>query len=585
MAELDLSGLLGIETPQARSKRMLQEGTALQQAVLAGSPAAVAAANLPTAAASMRGNVGRLFGIDTRTPAEKLQAELAGTDLSTSAGLSKAAEFARKMNMNAQAIALATQAGLTRQQERETQTKKNTIVGLRAAVSNLMGDDETSKAAISQITDTDVLTELYKELNDPAQKGSKRSTQTITRDGQDVIVLIDEETGEEVRQIGTAPSKYAATVQSVQDGRPVTLVLNSRGEVTNTIAGVTEGKTASDIYYDAFVEERKNNPDLTPLDFQRQWEQAGNSNPERANYEYAMQDLEEGDAGWMPFGDWLNRGLLTTDQRNYQQAKAEGYDKNFMTWLSENDEPTLVKEFKAAQEFGWEGTIDQWVELGGSKNINLPSVPTGYQVKTDIDDNGNTVYRAEKIGGVGMTALEAGRLALVETGIEAANYFSDFVFNDDGSVNKTNVLAFFGTDKLNVPGPGRSMEALFLEAIEAKLRLETGAAAPDSEVERLKTRLMPGVFDSDETIKFKQLMLHRFLNQAYGYIKGTEEGGFTESGEWTVPGTTPERAAIRSRNIINKLISEIDRYESSGQKPAELMGIDELRQNLLPEGG
>jgi len=74
MAELDLSGLLGVESPQARSKRMLQEGTALQQAVLAGSPAAVAAANLPAATASMRGNVGRLFGIDTRTPAEKLQA-------------------------------------------------------------------------------------------------------------------------------------------------------------------------------------------------------------------------------------------------------------------------------------------------------------------------------------------------------------------------------------------------------------------------------------------------------------------------------------------------------------------------------
>ena len=124
MAELDLSGLLGVESPQARSKRMLQEGTALQQAVLAGSPAAVAAANLPAATASMRGNVGRLFGIDTRTPAEKLQAELAGTDLSSAAGLSKAAELARNMGMDAQAVALATQAGLVRQEEQDRSLRR-----------------------------------------------------------------------------------------------------------------------------------------------------------------------------------------------------------------------------------------------------------------------------------------------------------------------------------------------------------------------------------------------------------------------------------------------------------------------------
>jgi hypothetical protein len=124
MAEIDLTGLLGIETPQTRSKRLLEEGAALSAAVQSGSPAAVAAANLPTAAASMRGSVGRLFGIDTRTPAEKLQAELAGTDLSSAAGLSKAAELARNMGMDAQAVALATQAGVTRQEEQDRSLRR-----------------------------------------------------------------------------------------------------------------------------------------------------------------------------------------------------------------------------------------------------------------------------------------------------------------------------------------------------------------------------------------------------------------------------------------------------------------------------
>lgn len=124
MAEIDLTGLLGIETPQTRSKRLLEEGAALSAAVQSGSPAAVAASNLPTAAASMRGSVGRLFGIDTRTPAEKLQAELAGTDLSSAAGLSKAAELARNMGMDAQAVALATQAGVTRQEEQDRSLRR-----------------------------------------------------------------------------------------------------------------------------------------------------------------------------------------------------------------------------------------------------------------------------------------------------------------------------------------------------------------------------------------------------------------------------------------------------------------------------
>ena len=124
MAEIDLTGLLGIETPQARSQRLLEEGASLSSAIQAGSPAAVAAMNLPTAQASMRGSVGRLFGLDTRTASEKLQAQLAGTDLSTSAGLSRAAELARNMGMDAQAVALATQAGVTRQEEQDRSLRR-----------------------------------------------------------------------------------------------------------------------------------------------------------------------------------------------------------------------------------------------------------------------------------------------------------------------------------------------------------------------------------------------------------------------------------------------------------------------------
>lgn len=108
MAELDLSGLLGVESPQARSKRMLQEGTALQQAVLAGSPAAVAASNLPRAQEAMRGSVGKLFGIDTRSPAEKATDQLKGLDPTDTAQQKQIISMVSKINPVG-ALQLATQ--------------------------------------------------------------------------------------------------------------------------------------------------------------------------------------------------------------------------------------------------------------------------------------------------------------------------------------------------------------------------------------------------------------------------------------------------------------------------------------------
>lgn len=269
--------------------------------------------------------------------------------------------------------------------------------------------------------------------------------------------------------------------------------------------------------------------------------------------------------------------MPTCALKNYERAKDEGYEGNFVSWLSENDKSTLQKEIEFAKEYGWDGTIEQWLDLGGSKSVNLPSVPTGFRLVTRTDEQGNTVYEAERIKGVGMSALEAGRLALVTTGLESAVYFSEFLFNDDGSVNSENLAKFQANQFLPIPGAGRTMDALFKEAIEAKLRLETGAAAPDTEVERLNARLRPGIFDTAETIRFKQLMLHRFLDSSYGYITG--EPGFDEEGGYIETGLPKYKAVRRSRAIVNNILAEIDRYEQSGQMP-EAKSVEDLRSNL-----
>lgn len=68
---------------------------------------------------------------------------------------------------------------------------------------------------------------------------------------------------------------------------------------------------------------------------------------------------------------------------------------------------------------------------------------------------------------------------------------------------------------------GRSANILIKDSIEAKLRAESGAAVPDSEVSRAFERFKPSIFDKDETIKLKLDLLNKFLVGAYDKIDPT----------------------------------------------------------------
>ena len=71
------------------------------------------------------------------------------------------------------------------------------------------------------------------------------------------------------------------------------------------------------------------------------------------------------------------------------------------------------------------------------------------------------------------------------------------------------------TMEYNVPfSKGRTLRSQYEDAIQTKLRLETGAAAPQPEVKNVMDRFMPTSLDSDETIIDKMQRFEKYFNTA-----------------------------------------------------------------------
>jgi len=83
------------------------------------------------------------------------------------------------------------------------------------------------------------------------------------------------------------------------------------------------------------------------------------------------------------------------------------------------------------------------------------------------------------------------------------------ILDKNGNVNEFVVAGMTA----NLPGTdGRIHRNRIKDALQAKLRAETGAAAPDSEVKNLMQRFMPSSFDSDAEVIDKLNRMKNFVN-------------------------------------------------------------------------
>ena len=102
----------------------------------------------------MRTNIGRLFGLDTRPPMEKLQEQLAGIDMTTAAGLQQGAQFAKDLGLSAQAIQLNALAA------KQGEVEEKTRVATEATVAGRSAEAQRIIAAMGNTTDPRIMREL-----------------------------------------------------------------------------------------------------------------------------------------------------------------------------------------------------------------------------------------------------------------------------------------------------------------------------------------------------------------------------------------------------------------------------------------
>jgi hypothetical protein len=110
---------------------------------------------------------------------------------------------------------------------------------------------------------------------------------------------------------------------------------------------------------------------------------------------------------------------------------------------------------------------------------------------------------------------QAGRLALMQGGLQNARTVRDQIIRPDGSVNRQLMTTMI----FDAPGTeGRTVRSQFEDAIAARLRIETGAAATPAEVQNLADRFLPRNLDNDETVTSKLTRLVEFFETSLSAV-------------------------------------------------------------------
>jgi len=132
----------------------------------------------------------------------------------------------------------------------------------------------------------------------------------------------------------------------------------------------------------------------------------------------------------------------------------------------------------------------------------------------------------------GLTPENAAKLGGARRGLANVKEIRKIFFDKEGQLNELDVfnanftLNPFGGESAGLIGTeGRRGKALLFNAINAQLRAESGAAVPETEVERAMLRFAPAIGDSDRTARDKLGELEKLLQNT---VAGVEGGKFAE---------------------------------------------------------
>ena len=124
----------------------------------------------------------------------------------------------------------------------------------------------------------------------------------------------------------------------------------------------------------------------------------------------------------------------------------------------------------------------------------------------------------------GQTPENAGKISMSQQAVEGVQTMRKLLFDDKGNINKALLFAMTVPGTTGMPGNtnARIARSAMRNAVEAKLRIETGAAATESEVVRTLDRFIPTVMDTQQSAAFKLDELENFFKGALSQTKGVK---------------------------------------------------------------
>ena len=178
-------------------------------------------------------------------------------------------------------------------------------------------------------------------------------------------------------------------------------------------------------------------------------------------------------------------------------------------------------------------------------NIGQVKAPSGFMFKDPNDPRSGVVPIPG--GPVGRkTPEQAAKVSLLTTAKEILPQVRNALVSEDPETGEKSVdRALVATMSTNAPfTQGRLARTRLLDAVEAKLRAESGAAVPQQEVVRAAQRFIPNPLDSDESVIDKMDRLETFLDTS---LKATDPELFESL---TKDRVKPE-GKVESRRVLN----------------------------------
>jgi hypothetical protein len=141
------------------------------------------------------------------------------------------------------------------------------------------------------------------------------------------------------------------------------------------------------------------------------------------------------------------------------------------------------------------------------------------------DDSHSTLVPIPGGPATRMSPADAAKTELVVQGISDVRNARDLIVQTDPGTGASTVdRGLLATMTGRVPGTkGREVYGWVYNAIETKLRAESGAAVPDAEVARMAKRFVPSPLDSDEEIISKLDRLEEFMSGTLDRIVPPEQ--------------------------------------------------------------